>query len=301
MPELPDIEIYCAALASRVVGSTLLRLRVFSPSLLRTFAPAAKEFEGDRVAGVSRLGKRVVLEFESGRAMSIHLMISGRLLWSNERPSGLRPGGKSTLAIWEFEGGGLTLTEASTKHRAGLWLLPDRTGLRALDPGGIDPFSASFEQFELVLRSENRTLKRMLANPRAFSGIGNAYSDEILWEARFSPLRLTRSLSDEEVERLRLAVIHTLQSSLERLQRQFGENFPGKGQITAFRPEFAVHGRYGQPCPRCAKPVQRIRYAENETNYCAQCQNEGRLLADRALSQLLKGDWPKTLEELMAD
>lgn len=301
MPELPDITVYCEALAERVLGRALVRARIYSPALLRTYAKPLASLEARRVAAVERMGKRIVVRFDDDSALVIHLMVAGRLLWSEGQPKGVRPGGKSTLATFEFEGGTLQLTEASTKHRAGLWIVANSDELSELNTGGVEPLECSLAQFAEALRRENRTLKRGLANPRAFSGIGNAYSDEILFAARLSPVRLTRALNDDEVQRLHAATQTVLRDSTDRLRAELNGKFPGRGQVTAFRPEFAVHGKFGLPCPVCGMPVQRIRYAENETNYCARCQNDGRLLADRALSILLKGDWPKTLDELMSD
>lgn len=275
--------------------------RVFVPFLVKTYDPPLSELAGQTVLDLRRLGKRIVWEFPDERFLVLHLMISGRLLWQDaplgEQP--FRPGGKSTLACFRFPTGQLLFTEVSTKHRASLHVLKGEAALRAHDPGGIDPLGATPEEFAAALLAENRTLKRTLTHPQRFSGIGNAYSDEILHAARLSPMRLTKSLKPEEVARLQSAARETLSRWSERLIAQFKGKFPGKGQITAFRPDFAVHGKFGKPCPVCGKPVQRIRYAENEANYCAQCQNGGKLLADRALSQLLKDDWPETLDELL--
>ncbi len=298
MPELPDITIYVEALEERIVGQPLEKLRVFSPSLLKTFEPSPKDLEGLWITGVERLGKKIVVSFQNGFLLVIHLMISGRLLWSDKPPTSLRPGGKSTLAVIELPSEHLLLTEVSTHHRASLWILKGRGDLPALDPGGIEPLECSLDEFKKALTKENRTLKRALTNPHTFSGIGNAFSDEILHAARLSPVRLTQALKDKEIETLYRATQETLTQWTEVLRKQFKGKFPGKGQITAFRPDFAAHGKYGKPCPVCGKPIQRIRYAENETNYCAVCQNEGRLLADRSLSRLLKDDWPRTIEEL---
>ncbi|MBX3119209.1 MAG: hypothetical protein KF784_09100 [Fimbriimonadaceae bacterium] len=301
MPELPDITIYVEALGERIVGQPLERLRIFSPSLLKTVSPSSKDLEGQWVTGVERLGKKIVVSFHSGSLLVLHLMISGRLLWFDTPPKSFRPGGKSTLAVVEFPSSHLLLTEVSTHHRASLWILKSREELPALDPGGIEPLECSLDEFRHALTRENRTLKRALTNPKAFSGIGNAYSDEILHAARLSPVRLTHALKDPEIETLYKATQETLVHWTDVLRRQFKGKFPGKGKITAFRPDFAAHGKYGKPCPVCGKPIQRIRYAENETNYCAVCQNEGRLLADRSLSRLLKDDWPKTVEGLVGE
>ena len=276
-------------------------VKVYVPYLVKTFEPPTSSLMGQPLMALQRLGKRIVWVFPEEHYLVIHLMISGRLFWQepSDAPQPLRPGGKNTLALFRFPTGQLLFTEASTKHRASLHVLKGEAALREQDPGGLDPLGATPLELREALLAENRTLKRALTNPRTFSGIGNAYSDEILHAARLSPLRLSRSLSDEEYERLVRATKATLSAWSQRLKDQFKGKFPGKGQITAFRPDFAVHGKYGQPCPVCGRPVQRIRYAENEANYCAQCQNEGRLLADRALSQLLKDDWPETLDELL--
>lgn len=294
MPELPDITIYVEALRSRIVGQPLQRIRVLKPFVLRSVDPPIRTIEGHPVTEVSRIGKRIVLEFESELFLVIHLMIAGRLLWKDSELKAGRIG----QAVLEFSSGSLTLTEAGSKKRASILLVQGREALQAVDPGGIDVYACSAPQFHSALTQENRTLKRALTNPKWFDGIGNAYSDEILHAAKLSPLRLTRSLSDEEIERLLNACRKTLAGWTDKLRTQFKGKFPAQGQITAFRPDFAAHGKFGQPCPVCGAPIQRIRYAENETNYCAKCQNEGRLLADRALSRLLKDDWPRTLEEM---
>ncbi len=294
MPELPDITIYVEALRSRIVGQPLQRIRILKPFVLRSVDPPIRSIEGHPMKGVSRLGKRIVLEFESELFLVIHLMIAGRMLWKD----GEQRAGRIGQAVLEFPNGSLALTEAGSKKRASLLLVQGLEALNALDPGGIDVFACSAPQFLSALTQENRTLKRALTNPKWFDGIGNAYSDEILHTAQLSPLRLTRSLSEEEVERLLNACRKTLAEWTDKLRKQFKDKFPAQGQITAFRPDFAAHGKFGQPCPVCGAPIQRIRYAENETNYCAKCQNEGRLLADRSLSRLLKDDWPKTLEEM---
>lgn len=301
MPELPDIELYLHALRTRIQGQNLEAVRIFVPFLVKTLSPALSDLVGHEVVELDRVGKRIVWKFDNGAIVVLHLMIAGRLLWSNpsESPQPFRPGGKSTLALFRFTSGQLLFTEASTKHRASLHVLKDEAALREQDPGGIDPLGATPLEFREALKLENRTLKRALTNPHRFSGIGNAYSDEILHAARLSPVKLSRNLNEEEVQRLYEATRTTLISWSKKLREDFGDRFPGKGQITAFRPDFAVHGKYGKPCPVCGKPVQRIRYSENEANYCAECQNGGRLLADRALSQLLKDDWPATLDELL--
>lgn len=301
MPELPDIELYLHALRSRIVGQVLDSARIFVPFLVKTFEPPLGDVVGTPVVGLRRIGKRIVWEFPEERFVVIHLMIAGRFLWQSPTPNSqpFRPGGKSTLAQFRFSSGQLLLTEASTKHRAALHVLKGEAALREQDPGGLDPLGATPPEFSEALLAENRTLKRALTNPHRFSGIGNAYSDEILHAAKLSPVRLTRNLKEDEILRLYDATQSTLTTWSQKLIQEFQGKFPGKGQVTAFRPDFAVHGKYGKPCPVCGKPVQRIQYAENEANYCAQCQNEGRLLADRSLSRLLKDDWPATLDELL--
>ena len=293
MPELPDVTVYVEALAARVVGQPLERVRLQSPLLLRTFEPRLSAAEGKRVAGVTRLGKRIVLALEGELFLSIHLMIAGRLRW---RDRGTAVPKKVGLAAFDFPNGTLLLTEASPKKRAALHVLAGRAALEALDAGGIDALSASPERFAAALTLENHTLKRALTDPRLFSGIGNAYSDEILHRARLSPVALTSRLAPAEIARLHEATIATLTEWIERTRRETGDAFPEK--VTAFREGMAVHGRAGSPCPVCGTPVQRIAYADNETNYCPTCQTGGCLLADRALSRLLREDWPKTLEEL---
>jgi formamidopyrimidine-DNA glycosylase len=293
VPELPDIVVYCESLSARIVGATLARVRVVSPNLLRTVEPPLEAAEGRAVRGVRRVGKRIVLALEGGPFLVLHLMIAGRLHW---RPAGARPPGRVGLAAFEFSSGTLVLTEAAKAKRASLHVVAGEPGLRALDPGGIEPLEATLDEFRDALKAENHTLKRALSDPRRLSGIGNAYSDEILHRARLSPLALTARLAEAEVERLYAATRAVLTQWTERLRREAGDAFPEK--VTAFRDGMAVHGRYKQPCPDCGAPVQRIVYAEHETNYCARCQTGGRLLADRALSRLLKRDWPKTLEEM---
>jgi formamidopyrimidine-DNA glycosylase len=295
VPELPDIEAYLHALRPRVVGQPLRRLRLGTPFLLRTVTPRPAEFESRQVLGVARLGKRVVLELEGDQFAVIHLMIAGRLHW---RLPAAKVGGKMALAAFDFDEGTLTLTEAGSKRRAALHLLQGREALRALDRGGLellDP-TTDLAAFREALTRESHTVKRSLADPRLFSGIGNAYSDEILHRARLSPVRLTRRLTDEEIARLFDAIRAVLEEWTARLCAEADLHFPEK--VTAFRPEMAVHGRHNQPCPDCASPVQRISYADNECNYCAVCQNAGRVLADRAMSRLLKEDWPRTLADL---
>jgi len=292
MPELPDITVYVERLDAKLRGGTLQRIRVLNPFLLRTAVPPISQAEGRCVTGVERLGKRVVLALEGGLFLVIHLMIAGRLRWL---AAGAKPPGKIALATFEFDGGTLVLTEAGSQRRASLHLLPNREALTAMDPGGLEVLGCDLAAFTQRLTSGNHTLKRALTDPHLFSGIGNAYSDEILHRARLSPVALTRSLSSEQVQRLFDATRKVLTEWTDRLRTQAGD-WPDK--VTAFRPEMAVHGRYGQPCPVCAAPVQRIVYADNETNYCARCQTDGKLLADRALSRLLKASWPRNIDEL---
>ncbi|MGE0353999.1 MAG: Fpg/Nei family DNA glycosylase [Gemmatimonadales bacterium] len=293
MPELPDIVVYLEALAPRILHRRVTDIRIASPFLLRSVEPPIAAACGRAVSGLQRIGKRIVLELEDDLFLVLHLMIAGRLRW---KPPGAAIPRRMGLAGFDFSGGTLLLTEAGTRKRAALHLVQGREALAEFHRGGIEPLEAAPEAFARALLRENHTLKRALTDPRIFSGIGNAYSDEILHRAALSPLRLTRRLTPEEIERLRLATRQTLEEWTDRLRREVGEGFPGK--VTAFREGMAVHGRFGLPCPTCGAPVQRIRYAENETNYCARCQNEGRLLADRALSRLLREDWPGTLEEL---
>jgi formamidopyrimidine-DNA glycosylase len=295
VPELPDIALYLAALEPRVVGRVLRRTRLFTPFLLRSVDPPLASVENRKVSGLSRLGKRIVLEFPDELYLVIHLMIAGRFRFLEPPSSEPRPGGKLSLAAFDFEHATLLLTEAGSKRRASLHVVRGSAGLAAHDPGGIDPLSAEPAEFRAMLTRENHTLKRALTDPRAFSGIGNAYSDEILHRAKLSPLKWTSRLEPDEVERLRLATREVLREWIERLASQTGGAFPTR--VTAFRPEMAVHGRYRQPCPLCGAPVQRIVYAENEANYCARCQTGGKVLADRSLSKLLKDDWPRTLED----
>jgi len=299
MPELPDILAYLDALQSRVVGQTLTQVRILSPFFVRTFEPPVESLVGQVVQDLRRLGKRVVLccgERAHDPVFAVlHLMIAGRLRWL---AAGAKPPGKIALALFDFATGTLAITEASGKKRASLHVVRGETALAALDPGGIDVLNADTEAFAAALRRENHTLKCALSDPRTFSGIGNVYSDEILHMARLSPLTLTSKLSDAEIARLHAATRATLQHWIDVLRTQFADRFPGPGEITAFRPEFAVHGKFGQPCAVCGVAVQRIRYAENETNYCPGCQTGGRVLADRSLSRLLRDDWPRTVEEL---
>jgi formamidopyrimidine-DNA glycosylase len=292
MPELPDIAAYVHALAPRVVGAPLDQVRIVSPFVLRSADPPVTALVGHRVVDVRRLGKRIVLAFEDQYFAVLHLMIAGRLHW---KPPAAPIPGRGGLAAFDFPGGTLLVTEAGTKHRASLYVVRGAAALAAHDPGGQDVLTATLEQFRAALGREAHTLKRALTDPRIFDGIGNAYSDEILHRARLSPLRLTTQLTPEESERLFLAAQATLRDWIERLRAETGTGFPEK--VTAFRAEMAVHGRFGNPCPMCGSPVQRIRYAENEVNYCATCQTGGRVLADRSLSRLLKDDWPRSLEE----
>jgi formamidopyrimidine-DNA glycosylase len=293
MPELPDIEAYLFALRQRIEGRALQRIRIARPFLLRTVSPAPRELEGRVVTGVRRLGKRIVIALEGDDFIVLHLMIAGRLHW---KLAGAPLAGKAQLAAFDFAHGSLTLTEAGTKRRASLHLIHGAAGLREHERGGLEVLGSSLPEFRDALTRENHTLKRALTDPRLFSGIGNAYSDEILHRARLSPVRLSRRLSDEEIDRLHNATQIVLNEWVERFVREAEGSFPEK--VTAFRKEMAVHGKHGQPCLDCGAPVQRIVYAENECNYCANCQNSGRLLADRALSRLLREDWPRTLEEL---
>ena len=300
MPELPDITAYLTALKSRVIGEPLEQLRIASPLLLRTAVPRIESVEGRTVRSLRRIGKRIVFVFDDDLFLVLHLMIAGRLHWRDLKPNADRPklGGRNNLAAFDFPHGSLTLTEAGTKRRASLHLIQGEQALAALDPGGIDVLSATPEAFQQALTQENRTLKRALTDPRILSGIGNAYSDEILHAAQLSPLTLTRKLTPGDFARLYAATLATLQTWIARFHAEAEKSFPEK--VTAFRPEMAVHGRFNQPCPRCGQKVQRIRYADNETNYCARCQTGGKVLADRSLSRLLGSDWPRTLDELEA-
>ena len=291
MPELPDIAVYLDRLAGRIVGHRLEAVRLLDPFLLRTALPPIASASGRRVVGVERLGKRVVIALEGELFLVVHLMIAGRLLW-------LAPGKKTArnaLGFFAFDSGTLALTEAGSRRRASLHLVEGRTALAALDAGGLDVLAAGHDAFAARLVAENHTLKRALTDPRLFSGIGNAYSDEILHRARLSPVTRTRALDATAIERLHEAARSTLREWIERLDREAGD-WPAR--VTAFHPQMAVHGRYGQPCPVCGAPVQRIVHAENETNYCARCQTGGRLLADRALSRLLKANWPKNIDDI---
>lgn len=293
MPELPDITVYVEALRERIVDRRITRIRLKSPFLLRTAEPPIDAVVGMRVEGVSRLGKRIVIELEQELRLVLHLMIAGRLQW-RETPSTAMS--RQTAASIDFESGELLITEAGTKKRASLYVERGAAAVAAHDRGGLELDDANLDSFKNALTRENHTLKRALTDPRIFSGIGNAYSDEILHRARLSPVKLTSRLTDDEIERLFDAARETLTEWTDRLRRQYAGTFPTK--VTAFRPEMSVHGRYGEPCPVCGTPVQRIRYATNETNYCPRCQTDGKLLADRALSRLLKQDWPRSIDEI---
>jgi formamidopyrimidine-DNA glycosylase len=293
MPELPDIAAYTSALEPRIVGQKLGQVRVASAFLLRTVQPPLSSAEGRTVRELRRIGKRIAIGMEGDLWLVLHLMIAGRLHW---RPPGAKLAGRNNLAAFDFPNGSLVLTEAGTKRRASLHVLSGEEGLRSIDPGGVEVFACDLESFRNALMAENRTLKRALTDPRIVSGIGNAYSDEILHAAQLSPIQQTHKLDSDEWERLFAATQKTSQLWIDRLKTEAKASFPEK--VTAFRKDMAVHGRYRQPCPRCGEPVQRIRYADNETNYCARCQTEGRVLADRSLSRLLGKDWPRTLDEL---
>lgn len=295
MPELPDIAAYIRALEPRIVGQPLQRVRMPSMFLLRTAQPPITNVAGRIVREVRRIGKRIAIGVDNDLWLVFHLMIAGRLHW---RAPEAKLTGRSNLAGFDFPNGSLVLTEAGTKHRASLHIVNGEEGLRSLDPGGIEIFTSDLNSFRATLMLENRTLKRALTDPRLVSGIGNAYSDEILHAAQLSPIALTHKLRQHEWERLFAAACHTLELWVDRLCAEAGADFPEK--VTAFRPEMAVHGRYGEPCPRCGEKIQRIQYADNETNYCARCQTGGKILADRSLSRLLRSDWPRTLEELEA-
>ncbi|HEY0393268.1 MAG TPA: DNA-formamidopyrimidine glycosylase family protein [Candidatus Elarobacter sp.] len=293
MPELPDVEAYISALQSRIVGQPLLRVRVASPFVLRTAEPPLDSVNGHVVRELRRVGKRIAIGVDDDLWLVVHLMIAGRLHW---RPPEAKLAGRNALAAFDFSHGAVVLTEAGSKRRASLHVMRGEAGLAEMDPGGIEVFSSDVEAFRKALSVENRTLKRALTDPRIVSGIGNAYSDEILHAAQLSPIALTRGLTAEEWQRLFDATRETLQLWTDRLRDEAADRFPE--HVTAFRTDMAVHGRYGEPCPRCGLPVQRIRYADNETNYCAQCQTGGKLLADRSLSRLFGRDWPRTLDEL---
>ena len=293
MPELPDIEVYLHCLGQRILNARLERVRLASPFLLRTVSPSLAQAEGKTVGSLRRVGKRIAIELEGGPWLVLHLMIAGRLQWTTATKKAPIPGGKRGLAALDFSTGTLILTEAGSQKRASLHVVDDPS---TLDPGGIEPLTATLKQFAAVLTKENHTLKRVLTDPRVFSGIGNAYSDEILHLAKLSPIALSQKLAPEEIDRLHRSTIECLTQWTDRLRKETGDGFPTK--VTAFRPEMAMHGKYGEPCPDCGEPVQRIRYTNNETNYCPKCQTGGRLLADRALSRLLGKDFPRTIEDL---
>ena len=293
MPELPDLTVYLESLEARIANRRLERVRLLNPFLLRTAVPAISELEGRPVIGLRRIGKRIVLSLEGDFHLVLHLMIAGRLRWLAGKA---KAPGRITLALFEFDSGTLAFTEAGTKRRASLHVVQGEKALAAMDPGGVEVFDVDEKQFWEQLRKENHTLKRALADPHIFAGIGNAYSDEILHRARLSPLTLTKNLSKEESQRLYAATRATLQDWTAKLRTEANGEFPEK--VTAFREGMAVHGRFGKPCPACGAPVQRIRYADNETNYCARCQTGGKLLADRSLSRLLKKSWPRSVDEM---
>jgi formamidopyrimidine-DNA glycosylase len=295
MPELPDIAAYVSALEPRILAQPIQQVRLASPFLLRTAQPPLTDVEGRIVRELRRIGKRIAIGVEGDLWLVLHLMIAGRLHW---RPRGAKLAGRRSLAAFDFPNGSLVLTEAGTKHRASLYVVSGEVGLQAMDPGGIDILSSNLGSFRDALTAENRTLKRALTDPRILSGVGNAYSDEILHAAQLSPIALTQKLKPDEWERLFAATQETLQLWINRLRVEAEAGFPEK--VTAFRKDMAVHGRYGESCPRCGEKIQRIRYADNETHYCARCQTGGKVLADRSLSRLLRSDWPRTLDELEA-
>jgi formamidopyrimidine-DNA glycosylase len=301
VPELPDIAVYIEALEQRILGHLLERVQIAGPSLLRTAAPPIESAQNRSVTALRRLGKRIAIGLDTGSGANgdlwlvLHLMIAGRLHWKRNKDR-VTPDGRRTLAAFDFDSGTLTLTEAGARKRASLYLVSGEAGLARLDPGGLDVLSAGLDQFSAALSSANHTLKRALTDPRTFSGIGNAYSDEILHRAQLSPVALTQRLNPQEIGRLYHATRHTLTDWTEKLRAEAAGKFPEK--VTAFREGMVAHGRYGKPCPRCGAKIQRIRYAANETNYCARCQTGGKLLADRSLSRLLREDWPRSLEEL---
>lgn len=296
MPELPDVELYVTRLSERVLNQPIDSFCCFNPFVLRTVSPKPSELTGRVVTDVSRLGKRIVLTTEPEAHIVVHLMIAGRFEWHAQKLA-KRPNGKVQIAALDFPTGTLVLREIATKKRASIAVYSSAGELRAINPGGIEPLTATLDNFRKALSEQNRTVKRALTDPKTISGIGNAYSDEILFWAQLSPVRQTQKLSDQEWLQLFNATQETLTRWRDQLARDI-PNFPTPAQITAFRPDFAVHGRFGQPCPVCGAPVQRIAHEDNETNYCAACQNEGRLLADRSLSRLFKSDWPRTLDEL---
>ncbi len=296
MPELPDVELYLFSLRRVALGHELTRILIKSPFLLRTFDPPPEEAVGRALAGVSRIGKRIVFDFGNELYFVLHLMIAGRLRWTPK--AGAAVPGKVGLAAFSFDNGTLLLVESSPKKRASLHVVRGRENLAQFDRGGLDVMTAGVAEIHEKLAASGRTLKRALTDPAIIDGIGNAYSDEILHAARLSPFKRTRDLGRAETERLVEAATSLLRRYTQRLEEQFAERFPGPGDVTAFRPGFAVHGKFGQPCPACGTAVQRIRFAENEMNYCPRCQTEGRILADRSLSRLLRDDWPKTIDEL---
>jgi formamidopyrimidine-DNA glycosylase len=293
VPELPDIVVYIEALEKRILGQTLEHVRIASPFLLRTVEPSVSRTENRKVVALRRMGKRICVGLDNDLWLVLHLMIAGRLHWKKR---GVKVSPPRGLAAFDFTNGSLLWTEAGSRKRASLHVVTGEAGLRSLDPGGLEVLDASLEQFAAALTASNHTLKRALTDPRSFSGIGNAYSDEILFQAKLSPIRLTQKLTAEEIERLYVAIRESLREWVSRLRAEAGDGFPEK--VTAFRPGMAVHGRYKEACPRCGASIQRIRYAANETNYCPVCQTGGKLLADRALSRLLREDWPRTPEEL---
>ncbi len=295
MPELPDITAYITAIEDRILGQTLERVRLGSVFLLRTVDPPLSSTEGRTVHAVRRIGKRIAIGVEGDLWLVLHLMIAGRLHW---KPAQAKIAGRNALAAFDFSSGTLTLTEAGSKRRASLYVLRGEAALEAIDPGGVEIFSTDLDGFRSALSHENRTLKRALTDPRLISGVGNAYSDEILHAAQLSPITLTHKLKPEEWQRLFESTRSTMTLWMDRLVAEAKKSFPEK--VTAFRPDMAVHGRFNQPCPRCGEKIQRIRYADNETNYCARCQTGGKVLADRSLSRLLGSDWPRTLDELEA-
>lgn len=293
MPELPDIVVYLEALEKRFLGEELKGFRVASPSVLRTYDPSYDTPIGQKVTGFRRIGKRIVFEFPDDLFVVVHLMVAGRLrLESPGKPVPKKVG----LAAFDFRDASVILTEQGTKRRAGIWVIRGEAGVTAENRGGVEPLEVSADEFATALTAENRTLKRALTDPRIFSGIGNAYSDEILWSAQLSPVKRTGQMSEEQISRLHGAVVESLEAWTQRFRDEVGDGWPKR--VTAFREDMAVHGKYKEPCPRCGSPVQRIVYASNETNYCATCQTGGKLLADRSLSRLLKDDWPATIEDL---
>ena len=296
MPELPDITVYLEAIEKRILGHTLLRIRIAGPFLLRTARPRVDSLQGHKVVAARRMGKRIAVGFENDHWLVFHLMIAGRLHWKTKA---VVPDGRRTLATFDFDDGTMTLTEAGSQKRASLYLFASEEEMRRIDPGGLEVLTATQGQFASRLSQENHTLKRALTDPHLFSGIGNAYSDEILFRAQLSPVELTRRMDESAIVRLYHAVQTTMADWIERLRKEAGEKFPEN--VTAFREEMYVHGRYGQPCKKCGAKIQRIRYASNETNYCPNCQTGGKLLADRALSRLLREDWPRSLDEMDDD